>query len=68
MHSDRSTRLILLFFLFLLLFNYPILSIFDRQALWWHFPSLYLYLFATWFLLIASIARVVWKGSKKKAE
>jgi hypothetical protein len=66
MRSDRSARLILLFFLFLLWFNYPILSIFDRQELWGGLPSLYLYLFLTWLLFIVSIVRIVQSGGKKR--
>ncbi len=45
-------RLIGLFFIGLLIFNYPILTLFDRPVLFLKVPLIYLYLFSAWFLLI----------------
>jgi hypothetical protein len=48
-------RLVGLFLLGLLLFNYPLISMFNRPTLMFGVPTLYLYLFSAWFLLIALI-------------
>jgi hypothetical protein len=54
----REQRLIALFFLGCLLFNYPVLSLFNVNAEVFGVPVLYAYLFATWALLILSMALV----------
>ncbi len=46
-----------LFLFGLLAFNPPLLSIFDRSALVFGMPLLYVYLFCAWGLTIALIAR-----------
>lgn len=52
----KRGRLISLFLLGLILFNYPILAIFNRPALFFGIPLLYLYLFVVWFGFIVGIA------------
>ncbi len=54
MTRDMMTgrRLVGLFLLGLLLFNYPLISMFNRPALIWGVPALYLYLFSVWFIII----------------
>jgi len=54
MTQDRLTarRLVGLFFLGVLLFNFPLLSLFNRPMLILGIPALYLYLFAAWSLVI----------------
>jgi len=54
----KGQRLIALFFLGSLLFNYPVLSLFNVAAEVFGVPVLYAYLFATWALLILSMALV----------
>jgi hypothetical protein len=54
----KGQRLIALFFLGCLLFNYPVLSLFNVAANVFGIPVLYVYLFATWALLILSMALV----------
>ena len=59
-HGRKSERLVALAFLGLLLFNYPLLSLFsseDDRVL--GVPLLYAYLFTSWALLIALMALVV---------
>ena len=59
-HGRKSERLVALAFLGLLLFNYPLLSLFsseDGRVL--GVPLLYAYLFTSWALLIALVALVV---------
>ncbi len=55
----KSQRLIALFLLGTLLFNYPLLAVFDRVALAFGVPVLYVYVFSCWALLIGLLALVV---------
>ena len=45
-------RLVGLFLLGVLLFNFPLLSLFNRPALLFGFPVLYFYLFAVWLMIV----------------
>lgn len=51
--SSRVERLIALFTVAFLLFNYPLLSLFAGDALVFGIPVLYLYLFLAWAGVIA---------------
>jgi len=55
----NSARLVALFLIGTLLFNYPILALFDRAATAFGIPVLYVYIFCAWALLIALLALVV---------
>jgi hypothetical protein len=59
----RSTkiaqRLVAAFLFGMLLFNFPLLAVFNRPADVLGIPVLYLYLFAAWGLLIALFALIV---------
>ena len=57
--KKKHPRLLGLFLLFLLLFNYPIISIVNQPVLVWGIPLLYLYLFGAWLLMILLLALVV---------
>jgi hypothetical protein len=50
--AAKARRLVGLFFLGAVFFNYPILSLFNREVLFFGIPVLYLYLFGGWALLI----------------
>ena len=52
----KGQRLIALFVLGCLLFNYPILSLFNVPAEIFGVPVLYAYIFAAWTLLVALMA------------
>jgi hypothetical protein len=52
----KGQRLIALFVLGCLLFNYPVLSLFNVAAVAFGVPVLYAYIFAAWALLIALMA------------
>lgn len=52
----KNARLTGLFFLGCVLFNYPILSLFNREILVFGIPLIYLYLFAVWIVFIMLIA------------
>ena len=58
----RAARLACLFLLGCLLFNYPLLALFNVRASLFGVPLLYVYLFAAWALLIALVARVMERG------
>ncbi len=49
LQSERSLALFALAFIAL---NFPILSLFDRGAVFFGVPAFYLYLFASWAMLI----------------
>ena len=55
----KARRLFALCMLGILLFNYPMLALFNVAAIAFGIPVLYVYVFAVWSLLIASMAYVV---------
>lgn len=57
----KSQRLVALFVLGCLLFNYPLLALFNRATLLGSVPLLYVYVFVAWALLIVLLALVVEK-------
>ena len=61
MHREdvKGQRLIALFIFGCLLFNYPVLSLFNVAAEALGVPVLYAYIFAAWALLVALMAFVV---------
>jgi hypothetical protein len=58
----RAARLAFLFVLGVLLFNYPLLALFNVQGGVLGVPVLYAYIFAAWGLLIALVALVMERG------
>ena len=54
----KGARLIALFLLGLLFFNYPIIALFNRPTTLFGFPLLYLWLFAGWGLIIILVGLV----------
>jgi len=57
--SVTTERLIALFLLGLLLFNYPVLAVFNRAAEIGGIPLVYVYIFAAWAGFIALLALLV---------
>ena len=55
----KGQRLIALFIFGCLLFNYPVLSLFNVAAEAFGVPVLYAYIFAAWAVLVAMMAYVV---------
>lgn len=49
-----------------LLFNYPLLSLFNGAGTWFGIPLLYAYLFVVWMLFIALLALIVEKKLSRK--
>ena len=57
--SRKGERLIGLFLLGCLLFNFPLLALFNVRATVLGIPMLYAYLFAAWALVIALVALIM---------
>ncbi|MEW6220744.1 MAG: hypothetical protein AB1634_14600 [Thermodesulfobacteriota bacterium] len=57
--SRRSERLVVVAAAGALLLNYPLLALFSKPGLVWGVPTLYLYIFVVWALVIGLIALVV---------
>jgi hypothetical protein len=55
----KGPRLVAVFLLGVLLFNYPLLALFNRTVLVFGVPLLYAYIFVAWALLIGLAALVV---------
>ena len=61
--SLRAYRIVTLFLLGCLLFNYPVLALFNVGATAAGVPVLYVYIFLAWSLVIALAAIVIEGGS-----
>ena len=61
--SLRTNRIVALFLLACLLFNYPVLALFNVGATAAGVPVLYVYLFGAWSLVIALAAVVIEGGA-----
>lgn len=57
--NAKGQRLIALFLFGNLLFNYPLLALFNRAESMFGIPVLFLYVFGAWILLIVLLAAVV---------
>ncbi len=55
----KGERLLALFLIGVLLFNYPLLSLFSRAGMLWGIPVLYVYIFSAWAALIGLMALVI---------
>jgi hypothetical protein len=62
----KGERLVALSVLGFLLFNYPLLALFNRPEMLFGIPVLYVYIFAVWAFLIAAIARIAEKKSSSR--
>ena len=61
----KEQKLIFISILFLILFNFPILSIFNMGGNVNGIPTLYMYVFMVWILYIVVIFRVLRKEGKE---
>jgi hypothetical protein len=57
--SARTQRIVAVGVLGFVLFNYPLLALFDQETMVLGVPLLWAYLFVAWALLIAAIAVLV---------
>ncbi len=62
--KSKSDRLAALFILGNVMFNYPILSIFNLDRFPWGVPLLYLYIFTVWAALILALIFATWARSR----
>jgi hypothetical protein len=60
--SIKGQRLAALFIIGCLLFNYPLLHLFNSAAEMLRIPLLYVYIFGAWAALIGVMALVIEKG------
>jgi hypothetical protein len=56
-------QIIVLFLMGTLALNYPLLSVVNRQHLFWGIPLLYLYIFLVWLVIIALMAFIAERSS-----
>lgn len=63
----KGQKLLFIFFLFLLLFNWPVLSVFNIGSFFFGLPELYVYFFVTWALLILLLYFAVQNSTKNKS-
>jgi len=64
--KSKTGRLAALFILGNVLFNYPILTIFNLKLMFFGIPLLYLYIFTVWSALIIAIIYVTQTCSKSR--
>ncbi|MFI4922755.1 MAG: hypothetical protein ACHP6J_03480 [Burkholderiales bacterium] len=64
----RGQRLIAIFLLGCLLFNYPLLYLFNSKSQIFGIPLLYAYIFAAWALLIGLMAWMVEHAGRKDSK
>jgi len=55
----KGQRLVALFLLGCLLFNFPLLALFTGSASIWGIPLIYCYVFAAWIAIIALMALII---------
>jgi type IV secretory pathway VirB3-like protein len=62
--ATLTKRLIGLFLLGYLLLTHPLISLFDRPALVWGIPILYVYIFGVWACVIILAALIILVSSR----
>lgn len=55
----KGQRLVALFLLGCLLFNFPLLSLFAGSSRVWGIPTVYFYIFAAWAAIIGLMALII---------
>ena len=74
-NTDKNKRLVALFLLGAVFFNYPLISIFNHKSYVLGFPVLYLYIFSLWLIMIIIMIVITtrrnflgkWRSNTKKA-
>ncbi len=62
--SNKIQFLWALFFLGLMILNYPFLDVYNTKNIWWGIPAFYLVLFFNWLLIILLVYLTVKKINK----
>jgi TRAP-type C4-dicarboxylate transport system permease small subunit len=63
--EEKSQRLIAVFIIFVALLQFPLVSIFNRQAEILGWPMLFMYIMCTWLLLIFVLYLLIEKGPSR---
>jgi hypothetical protein len=64
--SIKNKRLVGLFLLGCIVFNYPLLTLFNLKRILFSLPLFYLYIFATWSVLILLLIIVTHRSRTQK--
>ncbi|MFN3315409.1 MAG: hypothetical protein ACK40K_01250 [Raineya sp.] len=56
--KKTTQKILVVFLMALVLFNFPVLSIFNQPSLWGGVPVAVIYIFIAWFLVIFALWRV----------
>lgn len=64
-YAHINQRLFVLFFIGFLFWNYPILSLFSSEKEFLNMPVLFIFLFASWAVIILVTARIIDRRMKK---
>jgi len=59
----RRERLVVVAIFGFLALNFPMLSVFDLQQLWFGIPVFYCYLFGIWFGFLIAVALIMERGT-----
>lgn len=62
-NTDKNKRLVSLFLLGAVFFNYPLLSLFNHKSYMLGFPILYFYIFSLWLLMIVLMIVITTRGN-----
>jgi len=62
-NTDKNKRLVSLFLLGAVFFNFPLLSLFNHKSYVLGFPILYLYIFSLWLLMIVLMIVITTRGN-----
>jgi hypothetical protein len=65
-NQSYNLRLGMIFLVLFLLFNFPLLTIFNQAKLWNGIPMLYIYVFGSWLVMIGLTIIAVEKFSKSE--
>jgi len=64
MQSDKTSKIISIAFLAILLFNFPIIGLFGKEIFIFGWPLLYFYVFVVWLSLIITLATILRKNDR----
>jgi hypothetical protein len=53
--TKNAPKMVLVFLMALLLFNFPMLAAFNKLVLWWGIPQILIYIFSVWLLVIMAL-------------
>ncbi|MCU0325948.1 MAG: hypothetical protein MUF45_11950 [Spirosomaceae bacterium] len=63
----KGQKLLAICLFFCFLFNFPILSLFNKDKYFGFLPTLFFYVFAIWFIMIVVVGLIVEELNKRKS-